>query len=361
MISTTACDEQSMMGVMMRADKRVWRAFIATTGIAMSCLAASAALAQSTDSFYKGKSVDFIVGYAAGDTYDIYSRLAARHMPKYLPGNPTLIVRNMQGVASLKAANYMYAQAAQDGSSIGMVGQGVGLDQVVGNTAVQFDARKFNWIGRMVPVIQFIVAWHTVPAKTLEDVMKQEVVVGATSPSGATGTVPRLLNRLAGTKFKIIHGYPGVSGLMLAMERGETQAATASAQMLLFSKPELLAKPLVSVLVQYSKERSHLFPDVPALGEFGRTDDEKHILQLYGATTELGRALLAPPNVPADRIKTLRTAFDSMMKDAEFLAEAQKATLEVDALDGEGVSKIIHETIDVTPEFAKKVEAALAE
>lgn len=329
--------------------------------VAASYAVAGDAWAQSPEAFYKGKNIDFIVGYAAGDTYDIYSRLAARHMSKYLPGNPTLIVRNMQGVASLKAANYMYAQAAQDGTSIGMVGQGVGLDQVVGNPAVQFDARKFNWIGRMVPVIQFIVAWHDAPAKTLEDVMKQEVVVGATSPTGATGTVPRLLNRLAGTKFKIIHGYPGVSGLMLAMERGETQAATASAQMLLFSKPELLAKPLVSVLVQYSKERSHLFPNVPALGEFGRSDDEKHILQLYGATTELGRAVLAPPNVPADRVKTLRTGFDAMMKDAAFLEEAKKASLEVDALDGEGVAKIVHETLDVTPDFAKRVATALAE
>lgn len=323
-------------------------------------MSGGAAIAQSADPFFKGKNVDLIVGYAAGDTYDVYSRLAARHLPKYL-GASSVVVRNMQGVASLKAANYMYAQAPQDGSAIGMVGQGIGLDQVVGNQAVQFDARKFNWIGRMVPVIQFVVAWYDAPAKTLEDVMKNEVVVAATSPTGATGTVPRLLNRLAGTKFKIIHGYSGVSALMLAMERGETQAATASAQMLLFSKPELLAKPLVSVLVQYSKDRSKLFPNVPALGEFGRTEDEKHILSLYGATTELGRALLAPPNVPPARVAAMRAAFDAMMKDADFLAEAQKASLEVDALNGDGVTKLIHETVDVTPEFAKKVADALAE
>jgi tripartite-type tricarboxylate transporter receptor subunit TctC len=350
-----------MMGVTMRANLRLWRALAMTAAVAAACAAASGASAQSAESFYKGKNIDLIVGYAAGDTYDIYSRLAARHLPKYLPGNPTVVVRNMQGVGSLKAANYMYAQAPQDGSSIGMVGQGLALDQLVENPAAQFDARQFNWVGRMVPVIQFVVVWHTAPAKTLEDVMKQEVVVAATSPTGATGTVPRLLNRLAGTKFKIIHGYPGVSGLMLAMERGETQAATASAQMLLFSKPELLAKPLVSVLVQYSKGRSALFPDVPALGEFGKTDDDKHILGLYGSTTELGRAFLAPPKVPADRMKVLRAGFDGMMKDATFLEEAKKASLEVDALDGDGVAKIVHETLDVTPDFAKRVAAALAE
>lgn len=131
--------------------------------------------------------------------------------------------------------------------------------------------------------------------------------------------------------------------------------------MLLFSKPELMSKPLVSVLVQYSKSRSALFPDVPALGEFGKTDDDKHILGLYGSTTELGRALLAPPKVPADRMKVLRAGFDGMMQDAAFLEEAKKASLEVAALDGEGVAKIVHETLDVTPDFAKRVATALAE
>ena len=332
----------------MRANWRVWSTLIAAATVAASCAVAVGASAQSPEAFYKGKNIDLIVGYAAGDTYDIYARLAARHLSRYIPGAPTVGVRNMQGVGGLKAANYMYSQAPQDGSSIAMVGQGVALDQLVENTAVQFDARQFNWVGRMVPVIQFVV-WHTSPVKTLQDAMKEEVVIAATSPTGATGTVPRLLNRLAGTKFKIIHGYPGISGLMLAMERGETQAASASAQMLLFSKPELLAKPLVSVLVQYSKSRSALFPDVPALGEFGKTEDDKHILALYGATTDLGRAMLAPPKVPTDRMKALRAGFDGMMKDTAFLDEAKKASLEVDPLDGEGVAKIIHETLDVTP------------
>ena len=146
---------------------------------------------------------------------------------------------------------------------------------------------------------------------------------------------------------------------MLAMERGETQAATASAQMLLFSRPELLAKPLVSILVQYSKHRSELFPNVPALGEFGRTEEEKGILQLYGSTTEFGRSLLAPPNVPAERVRMLRSAFDAMMKDPEFLAEVRKSSLEIGALDGDGVAKIVHETIDVPQALAQAVAQAL--
>lgn len=181
----------------MPTDMRAWRALTMVAAVTASVAVASGAAAQSTEAFYKGKSLDLIVGYAAGDTYDIYSRLAARHLSRYIPGAPTVVVRNMQGVGSLKAANYMYSQAPQDGSSIAMVGQGVALDQLVQNTAVQFDARQFNWVGRMVPVIQFVVVWHTSPVKTLQDAMKEEVVIAATSPTGATGTLPRLLNRLA--------------------------------------------------------------------------------------------------------------------------------------------------------------------
>jgi tripartite-type tricarboxylate transporter receptor subunit TctC len=316
------------------------------------------AAAQSID-ITPAKPIDLIVGYDAGDTYDIYSRLAGRYLQRYLPGHPAIVVRNMQGVGSLKAANYLYSQAPRDGSTIGMLGQGIALDQLVKNAAVQFDARRFNWIGRMVPVIQFIVASISAPAKSLEDVMTTPLTIAATSATGATGTVPRLLNQLAGTKFKLIYGYPGLSGLMLAMERGETQAATASAQMLLFSRPELLAKPLVKVLVQYSRNRSELFPNVPALGEFGRTTEEKTILQLYGSTTELGRSLAAPPDVPANRLAVLRSAFDAMMKDPEFLAETRKSNLEVGALDGGGVAAIVNETIDVPETTANAVARSL--
>jgi tripartite-type tricarboxylate transporter receptor subunit TctC len=255
----------------------------------------------------------------------------------------------------------MYAQAPKDGTAIGMAGQAIAFEQIVKNPAARYDAGKLNWIGRMVPVIQFIVAWHTSPTKTIEDAMKRETVLAATSPTGVTGTAPRLLNRLAGTKFKIIHGYPGVTGTMMAMERGETEAGTATAQTLLFGRPELLATPLVSVLVQYSKERNHLFPNVPAMGEFGRTEEEKEMLQLYGSTAELGRSIMAPPGVPEARLKVLRAAFNAMMKDPKFVAEAKKSKIEIDPLDAAGVTKVVHGTVDVSPEIASAVAKAIAQ
>lgn len=317
-------------------------------------------VASAQSGFYNGKTVDLIIGFNAGDTYDLYSRLAAAHLGQHLPGKPTIVPRNMPGAGSIKAANYIYTQAAKDGTAIGMTGQATAFDQMVKYPGVMYDVRKFNWIGRLTPVIEFAVTWHTVPVKTLEDAMKREVVLAATSPNGVTATAPRLLNRLAGTKFKIVTGYKGVTGTMLAMEQGESEAGTATSQMLIYGRPELLKTPLVSVLVSYSNERGKLFPKIPAMGEFGRTPDEKKILQLYGSTADLGRSLMASPGVPADRVKMLRDAFTAMMKDPGFLADAKKAKMEIDPLDGAGLAKIANDTVNVSPELSAKVAKAIA-
>lgn len=325
----------------------------------LACLDGPARSQSGEAAFYQGKTISMAIGFTAGDTYDIYSRIAVRHLPRFIPGNPAIVASNMPGVGSLKAANYLFTQAPQDGTAIGMTGQAIAFEQMVKNPAVSFDARKFNWIGRIVPVIQFIAAWRTTPVKTIEDAMQQEIVLAATSAGAVTGTVPRLLNRLAGTKFKIIYGYAGMTGTMLAMERGEAGAATATGQLVLYGRPELLSKNLLSLLVQYSKARNHMFPNIPAMGEFGRSEVEKRILQLYGSTAELGRAIVAPPNVPAERIQILRTAFDRMMKDPEFLAEALKAKMELDPLDGAAVARIVADTINVAPALAEEARLAV--
>jgi tripartite-type tricarboxylate transporter receptor subunit TctC len=241
-----------------------------------------------------------------------------------------------------------------------MTGQAIALNQMIKDPGVMYDVRKFNWIGRLTPVIEFAVTWHTVPVRTIGDAMKREVVLAATSPTGVTATAPRLLNRLAGTKFKIITGYKGVTGTVLAMEQGEAEAGTATSQMLIYGRPELLSKPLVSPLVAYSQERSQLLPNVPAMSEFGRTPDEKKILQLYGSTADLGRSLMAPPGVPAERVTILRNAFAAMMKSPEFIAAAKKAKMEIEPLDGTGLAKIAKDTVNVSPEFSEKVIKATA-
>jgi len=329
-------------------------AIVAIVGLA----AGERVRAESDAGFYRGKTINMYIGYAAGDTYDIYARLAAKHLPRFIPGNPTVVPSNMQGVGSIKAANYIFRQAAQDGTAIGMTGQSIAFEQMVGNVAVSFDVRKFNWIGRLVPVIQFIVAAQS-KATRLEDAMERELVMAATSRQAVTGTVPRLLNRFAGTKFKIVFGYPGVTGSMLALQRGEADAATATAQLVLHRSPELVAKHQIVLLVQYSKSRNHMFPNVPAMGEFGRSEQDRQVLGLYGSTAELGRSILAPPNVPSGRLQILRAAFDAMVKDPEFIGEAERAKMELDPLSGIEVAKLVESTIDVPAETTRQAKEAV--
>lgn len=328
--------------------------------LAVVALAATdRALAESAEAFYRGKTISMYIGYAAGDTYDVYSRLAARHLSRFIPGNPTIVPSNMQGVGSLKAANYMFRQGAQDGTVIGMAGQSIAFEQMVGNPAVSFDARKFSWIGRLVPVIQFIVASQSTSVKRLEDAMERELVMAATSRQAVTGTVPRLLNRFAGTKFKMVYGYPGVNGSLMAVQRGEADAATATAQLVLHRSPELIAQNQIVLLVQYSRDRNRMFPNVPSMGEFGRTEQDRQVLGLYGSTAELGRSIIAPPNVPSGRLQILRAAFDAMVKDPEFIGEAERAKMELDPLGGIEVAKLVASTINVPAEIALQAKEAV--
>ena len=186
--------------------------------------------------------MSLIVGYNPGGSYDVYSRLAAQLLPKYLPGNPTIAVKNMPGVASVKAANYLFQQAPKDGLTIGMVGQQLALTQALRDPAVAYDMRKFGWLGRFTPIIEVSLTWHTSPTKTINDAMQRETVMAATSAGATTEIMPSMMNKLAGTRFKIVKGYPGTTGTILAMERGETEGAHATLENLLFGKPHMAAR-----------------------------------------------------------------------------------------------------------------------
>jgi tripartite-type tricarboxylate transporter receptor subunit TctC len=321
-------------------------------------LAAGPACAQGAAEFYKGKQISFFIGYNPGGTYDIYSRLAASHLSRHIPGNPTIVPKNMPGIASLKAASYLYSQAPRDGTAIGMVAQSVALEQVLKNPAVQYDAAKFGWIGSLTSADEVTVVWHTVPVKTIQDVMKRETVLGATSAGGTSDTMPSLMNVLAGTKFKIVLGYPGTTGAMLAMERGEVEGSHATAENLVIGKPDWLRDKTVKVLVQYSSERHHAFPDVPTMVELGKTAEDRQILKLFGDTAEIGRAILTPPDVPKERIAVLRKAFDEMAADKSFIAEMEKRKMEFEPMSGEQLERLIKATFEIPPALAEKAAKA---
>ena len=202
----------------------------------------------------------------------------------------------MPGVGSVKAANYLFSQAPKDGLTIGMIGQQLALTQALRDAAVAYDMRKFGWLGRFTPIVEVSLTWHTSPTKTIADAMKRETVMAATCAGATTEMMPSLMNKLAGTKFKMIKGYPGTTGTVLAMERGETEGAHATMENLLFGKPHWLREKTVNVLVQYAQARHPAVPSVPAMVEFGKTAEDKQVLNLFGSTAEIGRALMTPPD-----------------------------------------------------------------
>lgn len=324
-------------------------------------VAAPETQAQSADEFFKGKQISFFIGYNPGGTYDIYSRLAAAHLSRHIPGNPTIVPKNMPGVASLKAASYLYSQAPRDGTAIGMVGQSLALEQVMKNPAVQYDAAKFDWLGRLTTAVEVTVVWHTVPVKTVQDVMKRETLLGATSAGSTSDGMPRLINTFAGTKFKLVLGYQGTTGAMLAMERGEVEGSHATAENLVIGKPDWLRDKKISVLVQYSTDRHRAFPNVPTMVELGKTPEDQQVLKMFGDTAEIGRAILTPPEVPKDRLAVLRKAFDAMIADPKFIAEMEQRKMEFEPMSGEELQRRIKATLEISPALAAKAAKAREE
>lgn len=330
------------------------------TGLAaiLAVWVAPEAHAQSAEDFFKGKQISFFIGYNPGGTYDIYSRLAAAHLSRHIPGQPAIVPKNMPGVASLKAASYLYSQAPRDGTAIGMVAQSVALEQLLKNPGVQYDVAKFDWLGRLTTAVEVTVVWHTVPVKTIQDAMTRETVLGATSAGGTSDGMPKLMNKFAGTKFKLVLGYPGTTGAMLAMERGEVEGSHATAENLVIGKPDWLRDKTVAVLVQYSTERHRAFPDVPTMVELGKTPEDRQILKLFGDTAEIGRAILTPPDVPKDRLAMLRKAFDAMVTDPKFIAEMEQRKMEFDPMSGEELQKRIQATLELPAALLTKAQQA---
>jgi len=316
--------------------------------------------AQSPADFYKGKTVEIFVGYSAGGGYDVYARSIARYMGKHIPGNPSVVVKNMPGAGSLTLANHLYNAAPKDGTVFGIIARGAAFDPLFGNDAAKFDAAKFNWIGSANNEVSVCVSWKTSGIKTIEDLKQKELVVGGTGPSADTDQFPRIVNGVLGTKFKIVTGYPGGNDVSLAMERGEVQGRCGwSWSSVLTTRKDWYDNKTINVLVQLSLEKHEDLPNVPLIVDLAKTPEQKQILTLVFARQALGRPFLAPPGIPADRVAALRKAFMDTMKDKEFLAEAEKTKLEVGPISGEAVQKIVVEAYKTDPATVKKTAAML--
>jgi len=319
----------------------------------------SSAGAQSAEPFFKGKVINFYIGFAPGGTYDYYSRLFARFIGKHIPGNPTVVPQNVPGAGSFQAANFIFAVAPKDGTALGMITQTVAIEDALHSPGVQYRAAEFNWIGRMSAVLELHFTWKTSKAKTMADAMEHEIPIAGTGPGSPSQAYPKLLNALAGTRFKIISGYPGSTQGMMAMERGEVDGALTSWNTLNRTKKDWLDNRQINLLVQYSYQRHPDIADVPTMIEIGKTPEARQIFAFFISGATIGRSIVAPPGLPPDRLRTLREAFDAMLKDPELLAEIEKTGLEFAPGSGDELTKLIQDTTSTTREVVERTKTIL--
>jgi tripartite-type tricarboxylate transporter receptor subunit TctC len=324
---------------------------------ALLALAATPLAAQpAVESFYKGKTIDFIIGYSPGGGYDAYARLVARHMGQYVPGTPNMIARNMPGGGSRVAAAYVAKIAPKDGTVLATADQSLSLQQAIGDKAITFDTQKFIYIGNPSQENNTTVTWYTSGIKTIEDATKQEVPMGATGGS-TSSQFPRAMNSLLGTKFKIILGYPGGNDINLAMEKGEVAGRGSNSWAAWkATRPDWLEQKKINILVQIGLEKAPDLPNVPLLIDLAKNEEDRGILKLLSASTTIGRPIFTTPGVPEDRVKALRAAFDKLLVDPSFLAEARKENFDITAVSGESLQKIVAEIVATPKPVADRLQ-----
>jgi len=303
---------------------------------------AEGAAAQSVADFYKGKNITVLIGYAPGGTYDATARLLSRHMPKHIPGNPTMIPSNLVGAGSIKAILNLYAVSPKDGTYLGMVARSYAIEPVFNPEAAKYDPTKFNPIGSSSSEVSIAASWHTAPFKTFDDLFQREITVGSTGMTDDTGRFPLLTRNLTGAKIKIVQGYPGGNDVTLAMEREEVQGRFGWSWGSVKSRARnWLDEKKINVLFQMALNKAPDLPNVPWIMDYVKNEQDRQALELLFAPQVTAWPLIAPPDVPADRLKALRAAFDATMTDKDFLVEADKLKLDVEPISGEEMAKLV--------------------
>jgi tripartite-type tricarboxylate transporter receptor subunit TctC len=317
--------------------------------------------------FYQGKTVRIVVGNLAGDAYDLWARMFAQHMGKYMPGNPNFIVQNMTGGGGLVAANYVYSVAKPDGLTMGAFGPSMYFDQLAGRKEVKFDWSKFTWIGTPEQT-EFILIMRTdTPYKTIEDVRKaaQPPKCGATGTSTSGYYMPKFLDEYMGLKFNIVTGYPGGGEIDLGIERGELQCRNLTISTYFAREPFLTwhKKGFVRPILQTPKKRDARVADVPSIYElmdqYKTPDATRRLATVILAPAIFGRPMVATPGVPPDRVKTLRDAYHRSLKDPALLEDLKKRRWEVDSISGEELEKLAKEVVSQPPEVIENMKKLL--
>ena len=327
--------------------------------LSIACVGTLAAAPARADDGFRGKTINIIVGGDPGG-YDTYARLLTRYLPAHVAGEPTLVIRNMPGAGGLRAANYIYEVAPKDGTAIGAGYGGIATSELFKIEGVRFDPRKFVWLGSMSSDVGLTLAWATAKVKTIQDAFTQELVIAGSGQTSANVVFPTVMNKVLGTKFKIITGYKGGSDIALAMQRGEIEGVgSVYYSSLITRNPDWLENHLVNVLVQLSLKPHARFPDVPVVVDLAKTPEDKALLELVFAPQEMSRPFMLPPGTPQNVATMLRAGFEATVKDKALLDEAAKQQLEINnPMNGNDIRTLIDRLYAASPEVIARGAAA---
>jgi tripartite-type tricarboxylate transporter receptor subunit TctC len=323
---------------------------------ALATMAPSAPRADAVEDFYKSRDIQVIVAFGAGGGYDLYARAFIEHLGRFIPGNPRFTIQFMPGAGGALAANHLYNVAPKDGTAIALLANGMPLGQVLRTAGIKFDAAQFQYIGRMASMEAGMVVWNEAGVRTIDDWRKKEVVFGATGKANQDYFVPYIAGQILGLKVRTVQGYKGSNEINLAMEKREVDAMSMSWASMVARLPHWIKDNKVTTLAFNGLAVPPDAPKVPLLVDLAKNDDDRKLLELIANPSAVGRTFTLPPGVPADRLAALRKAFDAMMKDEKFLADAKARNMDVNPLSGQEMAKIV-ERVLATP--APVVDRAL--
>jgi tripartite-type tricarboxylate transporter receptor subunit TctC len=314
--------------------------------------------ADKVADFYKGNTLTITVGYGPSGGYALYARQLIQYWPKYIPGNPSVIIKFMPGGGGLRAGNYMYKVAPKDGSMIGMISDYVAVAQLMRPKKVKYDARKFKWIGVMVPANPVVMAWHTAKVQSFDQLLKNQLIIGLTGPLAQSGINTALMNTFLGTKFKRIFGYKSTGKIALLMEQGEVEASMSSWISWKARKFKMIQEGKYVPIIQVGMTKAKDLPNVPLMRDYAKNEKMRQVLDLASGAAPFGRSFMVPPGFPDYLLAGLRKAFDRTMKDPEFLASAKKRHIEIDPQSGASLDPVLRQILATPKEIVAMAQDA---
>jgi tripartite-type tricarboxylate transporter receptor subunit TctC len=338
--------------------------FLTWTGAAAAFVALAAAVpahCAGVEEFYRGKTISLVIGYSVGGGYDLYARLLARHMSQYIPGRPVIVPQNMTGAGSLRAATYIYSAAPKDGTAFGTFGRTIATTPLLMPTSAQFDATRLTWLGSITNEVSLCVTWHTSAVKNWKDSLRTQIAMGGEGTGADPDVYALLYKNVFGAKWRLVTGYPGATDTMLAMERGEVDGLCGLSWSTLRSRhQQWFHEKKINIIVQAGLKKQPELTDIPLAVELARDPEQAQILKLFLTTQEMARPFAAPPGIPAERKAALITAFERTTRDPEFLAEAQKLSMDVNPLSAGQMDALLAELYATPTQIVAKAAQAVA-